>query len=281
MKLTIAMATYDDYNGVFFTVNALRLYHPICMTDEVEFVVIDSNPDSPHGREVASLCRTIKATYIQTTVSGAWVKYQAFDFAQGDVVLVIDCHVLLHAGGIDAVLDYFKDGNHDMLQGPCVYDCLKAYGTHFDPVWRDHDFGMWGTNKEAYEKGDPFEIPMVGMGCFALRRDAWKGINQGFRGFGSEEWYMAEKVRSWGGKVMCHPSLKWTHRWGRPDGVPYKFSLEDKIYNYAVGWNELYGFKDPRFIGMVDHFCTQMNPETVCSIVEQAITESTKSTDSL
>ena len=272
-SLTIAMATHDDYDGVFFTVEALRLYHPACA--EAEFLVMDSHPESTHGDEVRRFCESAKVRYAPMEIQSSWNKYRAFDLAQGDVVMVVDCHLLLHPGAVDAVLDYYdKTSNGDMLQGPCVYDCLKHYGTHFDPMWRGHDFGTWGTNKEAVEAKIPFSIPMCGMGCFALRREAWKGINQGFKGFGSEEWYMAEKVRSWDGDVKCHPAFKWTHRWGRPNGVPYKFSLEDKIYNYAVGWNELYGFNDPRFIGMVDHFCTQHPPERVCSIVEDAIVKS-------
>lgn len=271
-KLTIAMATYDDYDGLFFTITSLRLYHPVCMTDEVEFLVLDSNPDSPHGQEVSKFCKTIKATYAPVPGTSAWVKYRAFDLAKGDVAIVLDCHVLLHPGAVDAVLAYYEASpNADMLQGPCVYDCLVGYGTHFEPKWRDHDFGCWATNKEAVEAGEPFSIPMVGMGCFALRREAWKGISQDFKGFGSEEWYMAEKVRSWGGDVKCHPALKWTHRWGRPSGVPYKFSLEDKIYNYAVGWNELYGYHDPRFIGMADHFARQLDPKRVAQIIQSAI----------
>ena len=47
--LTIGMAVYDDYDGVYFTVQALRLYHEICRSDRVEFIIIDNNPDSANG----------------------------------------------------------------------------------------------------------------------------------------------------------------------------------------------------------------------------------------
>ena len=39
-KLTIGMATYDDYDGVFFTIQSLRMHHRICNTDAVQFVVM-------------------------------------------------------------------------------------------------------------------------------------------------------------------------------------------------------------------------------------------------
>jgi hypothetical protein len=45
-KLTIGMATYDDYDGVYFTLQALRLYHPEVLAD-TEFLVIDNHPDGP------------------------------------------------------------------------------------------------------------------------------------------------------------------------------------------------------------------------------------------
>ena len=39
-RLTIGMATYDDYDGVFFSVQAIRMYHPE-ITDQIELLVID------------------------------------------------------------------------------------------------------------------------------------------------------------------------------------------------------------------------------------------------
>ena len=39
-KLTVGMATYDDYQGVFWTVQALRMYHAEVM-DQVEIIVIE------------------------------------------------------------------------------------------------------------------------------------------------------------------------------------------------------------------------------------------------
>src|SRR5262249_17348834 len=45
-KLTIGMATYDDYDGVYFTLQSIRLHHPEILTD-AEFVIIDNNPDGP------------------------------------------------------------------------------------------------------------------------------------------------------------------------------------------------------------------------------------------
>ena len=48
------MATFDDYHGVYFSIQALRMYHPEIM-DETEIIIIDNNPDSAHGKDCANL----------------------------------------------------------------------------------------------------------------------------------------------------------------------------------------------------------------------------------
>jgi hypothetical protein len=44
--LTISMAVYDDYDGVYFTVTALGLYHP-AFAGRVRLLVVDNHPDGP------------------------------------------------------------------------------------------------------------------------------------------------------------------------------------------------------------------------------------------
>src|SRR5262249_42947024 len=42
-RLTIGMATYDDYDGVYFTIQSIRFHNPE-LDGQLEFVVIDNNP---------------------------------------------------------------------------------------------------------------------------------------------------------------------------------------------------------------------------------------------
>ena len=44
--LAIGMATYDDYDGVYFSIQAIRLYHPEILPF-VEFIVVDNHPARP------------------------------------------------------------------------------------------------------------------------------------------------------------------------------------------------------------------------------------------
>ena len=44
-----------------------------------------------------------------------------------------------------------------------------------------------------------------------------------------------EKFRQAGRKVQCLPFLRWLHRFGRPAGVAYPLTREDKLRNYLLG----------------------------------------------
>ena len=44
-KMPGYVCTYDDYDGVYFSVQAIRLYHPE-VTQHTEIVVLDNHPDS-------------------------------------------------------------------------------------------------------------------------------------------------------------------------------------------------------------------------------------------
>ncbi|MCI5212494.1 MAG: hypothetical protein D3910_27750, partial [Candidatus Electrothrix sp. ATG2] len=87
--------------------------------------------------------------------------------------------------------------------------------------------------------GEPFDIPMQGLGLFACRKDTWPGFNPDFYRFGGEEGYIHEKFRQAGGRTLCLPFLHWLHRFARPMGVPYPVIWKDRIHNYLLGFTEL------------------------------------------
>ncbi|MAH47468.1 hypothetical protein CMI37_16710 [Candidatus Pacearchaeota archaeon] len=252
--LTIGMATFDDFHGVYFSIQALRMYHPEIM-DETEIIIIDNNPDSAHGKECSNLkghCPNLK--YIPfTEYKSTVVRNQIFEQAQGDFVVSMDCHVLFEPGSLKRLLDFYKqDPTTDNLhQGPLVYDDLKNISTHFDPVWREQMYGIWQTDERGKDpNGEPFEIPMQGLGIFSCRKEAWLGFNKNFRGFGGEEGYIHEKFRQNGKKCLCLPFLRWVHRFGRPDGVKYPLTMENKLRNYFIGHFELGLSVEP----IIEHF---------------------------
>ncbi len=242
-KLTIGMATYDDYDGVYFTLQSLRLYHAE-VVDNVEFLVVDNHPDGPCSDALKSLENSIPSyRYVpHTSRIGTSARDAVFAEASGDFVLCIDCHVLIVPGTVKRLLDYFDANPHtrDLIQGPLLADNLVRLSTHFHPEWRAAMYGTWALDELGREPdAPPFEIPMQGLGLFACRRAVWPGFNPRFRGFGGEEGYLHEKFRQAGGRTLCLPFLRWVHRFNRPLGAPYPNTMEDRARNYWIGRREL------------------------------------------
>lgn len=277
--LTIGMATYDDFDGVFFSIQAIRMFNLKKNLDEIEFIVIDNNPNSKHGEMTKNFVQNwIKGKYIPyTEKKSTSARNEIFKNASGEYTLCMDSHVLIEEGGIENLLEYYKKNpdSKNLISGPLWYDDLKNYATHFDPVWRDIMYGIWATNKKDYEKGDPFEIPMMGLGLFSCKTSEWKGFNDKFKGFGGEEGYIHEKFRRAGGKCICIPNLKWNHRFGRPDGSKYPNYIEDRVWNYFIGWLEiLKNPEDPFFLSIEKAFEERMPSGLIKSIFKKAIDES-------
>jgi hypothetical protein len=239
------MVTYDDFDGVYFSIQSIRMFHKEIL-NEVEFIVIDNNPHGAHGKAVEDFISWIKDVPIKyikfAEYKSTAIRSKIFEYANTPYVLVMDCHVLFEAGSLKKLIDFFdsKNDGGNLIQGPLLYDDLKNISTHFDLVWRSQMWGTWATDERGKDtNGPPFEIPAQGLGCFASRKDDWLGFNPKFRGFGGEEGYIHEKYRKAGKKTLCLPFLRWIHRFGRPNGVPFPLTLENKVKNYFIGFEEL------------------------------------------
>jgi hypothetical protein len=277
-RLTIGMATYDDYDGVFFTIQSIRTYHPE-IVDDVEFVVIDNNPGGRCSEALKGLDYWINAyRYVpRGNWSGTAIRDAVFEEASSDVVLCVDSHVLIVPGAIRRLIDFCEAApdSRDLIQGPLVYDDLRSISTHFEPRWQAGMYGVWATDERATDPdAAPFDIPMQGLGLFACRRSAWPGFNPAFRGFGGEEGYIHEKIRRRGGRTLCLPFLRWVHRFGRPMGLPYVNRWEDRIRNYVIGFKEL-GFDTAE---LEAHFTQLLGDATAARIFAAIRSEEAQST---
>lgn len=261
VRLTVGIATYDDFDGAFFTASSALLHHSEVF-DDAEILILDNHP---RGQESAALAKFARASskvrYVPyEKVNSTAVRDVLFREAAGEVVVVLDSHVLLAAGALRALLDYYDDPAHagDMVQGPLLSsDGTTIVATHMVPEFAKAMYGHWGMDERGLDPAGPaFEIELHGLGTFAMRRDAWPGLNPLFRGFGGEEGYIHEKVRRAGGRVVCLPAYRWLHRFDRPRGVPYPLQLDDRIHNYLVGWAEI-GY-DTSIV--LDHFEDHAGP---------------------
>lgn len=243
-KLTIGVATHDDYDGLYFTIQSIRMFHPEVL-DDIEFVIIDNNPTSGHGKANQKFTTWIKEPiqYLPfTKYQSAFVKGKVFDLADTPYVICIDSHVLLEPGSLKKLIDFYDKGYDDgnLLHGPLVYDDMDNISTHFELRWSNHMWGQWATDDRGKDpSGLPFEIPAQGMGLFSCRKDSWLGFNKRFRGFGGEEGYIHEKYRQHGKKTLCLPFLRWMHRFDRPNGTNYPNDLKQRYNNYLIGFTEL------------------------------------------
>ena len=266
VALTIGMATYDDFDGVYFTLQALRLYQDLQGT---ELLVVDNYgcDDTRNFVEHWATGRYVRATDV---VGTAAPRGRVFREAQGEAVLCCDSHVLFAQGAIGRLKAFYRDHPEctDLLQGPLVYDDLDNLATHSDPVWRGQMWGVWATDPRGRDPdGEPFDIPMQGLGAFSCRKDAWLGFNPRFRGFGGEEGYIHEKFRRAGRRTLCLPWLRWSHRFSRPRGVPYPLTVEDKLRNYLIGHAELGLDLRP----IVAHFAEFLSAETIAGVMSDAL----------
>jgi hypothetical protein len=162
IELTIGMACHNDWDGTYFTLQALRLYHADVLREyNVELLVVDNDPLGPEGGYTRDLVTQwvdadcgpgkglARATYVGAPeVEGtAAPRDLVFRRASGRVVLCLDCHVLLYPGALSALMDYYDEPEHelDMAQGPLYMDDFIHHATHMDNVWRDQMLGTWAV----------------------------------------------------------------------------------------------------------------------------------------
>lgn len=266
------MPVYDDYDGVYFTVQALKMYHDV----DFELIVVDNNPSSPHGEETKNfVTKWSGGRYIPVTEkTGTSVKNEIFKASETEYTLCIDCHVLIQRGSLNSLTDYYKSNpdTTNLIQGPLLLDNLEREYTHFNDKWGSLMHGQWATDSEKLSKEEPFEISSMGMGLFSCRTDAWPGFHELFKGFGGEEGYIHRKFRNRGDKCLCLPDLKWIHRFGRPSGIPYPNILEDRLWNYIIGALDTLDPRDAYFDEIFSEFRPFLPQGTVESIFQKAKT---------
>ena len=260
------MATYNDFDGVYFTLQALRLYQDL---EHTELLVIDSY-GCPETKNLVEGWLNARYILAKDVVGTAAPRDLVFREARGKAVLCCDCHVLFAPTVIAQLKQFYHEhpACQDLLQGPLLYDDGKLIATHFEPCWREQMWGTWASDPRGQDpSGEPFEIPMQGLGAFSCLKQAWLGFHPGFRGFGGEEGYIHEKFRQAGRRCLCLPWFRWMHRFSRPSGVRYPVRVEDKLRNYVIGHAEL-GLD---LVPVLGHFSQYLPQDQVIAIAEQAL----------
>jgi len=324
-KLTIGMAHYSDFHGVFFTVQdiikELVFNGRVDLLRQIEFVIVENNNGCEHSKSVKDLANKhanlVRVIDLEGRQGTSCTRNRVIQEARGKFVLVMDCHVLLCpvVKTIERLIDFinYNDKSEDLYCGPLVFDSMNSLYTHFNDEWSGGMWGRWGISwscvceaynfsviekdgksqfvdlatqerlhkckycdrnfpeldfaghesrlkMEGYERlatdpqSKPFEVFAQGLGLFLTRKNSWLGFNDNQSGFGGEECYIHEKYRLAGRKTNCLPFLKWVHRFGRPEGVQYAVSTEQKMVNYIHEFKELGLSPKP----LIDHFVKEL-----------------------
>lgn len=242
MKLTIGMASYKNFQEVWFTVQSLIMYQDL---SDTEILIIDNFGDDRLRDFVAGWWQAHPVRYVRYNekTGTAAPRNQVFAEARGQWVFCMDSHVLLAPGTVARLKKWLSAHPDclDLLQGPMLYDDQRVTADSFSDTWAGNMWGVWRI-AEVQEEQEPYEIPMMGLGLFGCRRDAWLGFNPNFRGFGGEEGYLHTKYRNAGRKTLCLPWLKWLHYFHTREGVctsPHTPLTADIIHNYETGFAEV------------------------------------------
>jgi hypothetical protein len=141
--LTVGMAVIDDFHGIYFSVQALKLYHPA-----VNIVVVDNKPESKHGQFTAALCKNVGAKYVpmSSPKGTSPTRNRVIDEAETEFVICIDPHVMFYRYALDEVYRGIdnKTLGDDLYSGPLMMDDGDSCSTHFNREWRSEMYGTWG-----------------------------------------------------------------------------------------------------------------------------------------
>ena len=82
-KLTIGSAVYDDFEGVYFSYQSLRLNNKDILKD-LDLVIIDNNPESEEGQATKHFCTQAGIRYTPyTKKTSTAIRNEIFKNAEG------------------------------------------------------------------------------------------------------------------------------------------------------------------------------------------------------
>jgi hypothetical protein len=172
--LTIGMAHFDDFSGLWPTIQSIRLNNSDLMA-QTEFVVVNNNPED---RETANAIKGLLGVHDDTNdPAGKKLDYtagvhgnlpdcfgtkyvelpgnrgtsisreQIFRHARGKYTAAMDCHLEFWPNSFRALMAHYATDpeSSDIISGPLMYDSLRNVSTHFNDEWDDAMWGKWGA----------------------------------------------------------------------------------------------------------------------------------------
>jgi hypothetical protein len=156
-RITIGMATYDDFEGIWCTVQSVFLHNKWEKPEDVEIVIVDTSPQGSEHKKLVqdfinkgghtlpgSRTPNLKYVTLDKVIGTTYPRDIIFEIATAPIVCVMDCHVMLPSDTLLKLLDWFEARPEckDLIHGPILYDNLHTINTQFSDQFRG---GMWGT----------------------------------------------------------------------------------------------------------------------------------------
>lgn len=172
--LTIGMAHFQDFAGLWPTIQSIRLNNRPLMS-QVQFLVINNSPeDQSTANAIRGLLAKTKLRehawepiyHELGNIKGTSASRNAiFQHAQGKYVAVMDCHLEFAPGWLQTLLNYYAQNpeTNDLISGTLINDSLDSFSTHFRDDWGG---GMWGQWAQAWQcqcgpNGSYFDLQKV------------------------------------------------------------------------------------------------------------------------
>ena len=264
--LGFCLPHFNDWEGAWATVeNILGYAKAGGFLDQIEIVVGDQTPDTPHGRKLAEyLTHVPNARYVKLPPHGsARAKDDTIKASQAEWVCLLDCHATWEPGSLEATMAYLKRHRfaQDLFGGVMLTGTLAKdiYSSHLDRTWQGDTLGKWQHDDRAAKRtAKPFEIENLAGWFLLCRKEAWlkaKPYHPAFRGFGGEEGVMSLAFQTIGRRCLVLPCARAVHRFGRAEGPSFSNDLHDRVRNYAIAFKQ-FG-RDDELDRMRDYFTKQ------------------------
>ena len=268
VKLTIGMPTYNDFDGVYFTLQALRLYQDLADT---ELLVVD-NYGCEHTKKFVE--GGAKGRYILATdaVGTAAAKNRVFAEARGEAVLCCDSHVLFDPGAIARLKAYYRSIPTAAIscKGLSWHDDLKTISTHYKPGVAERDVGHLGDGpaREWIRRGSRSRSGCRGWGSSVAARQRLAGLQSGLSRLRRRRRLHPREGPARREPAACAcPGCAGCTASAGPAGVPYPALLFDKVRNYIIGFTEVGLDREP----IRSHFSNRLSAEQFAAMEAEAV----------
>lgn len=276
-KLTIGIYVYDDYDGVRYLIDSIRINNPEILSN-IEFVIIDNCPDTTNSNALMEFLTTsVKNVAFNYVAYGRYpnhaYRFEAIELAKTPYVLVTESKTQFTPGSLKSLIDFFDSGMDEgrIITGPRIKDDFSDVMTHFKYEWNGEFYGVAEKDPRVDSQVEPFEIEGILPGVFAIRKADWRKISRA--AFASNGAYAEDVVLSMrkfltlGKRPLCLPTFKWTCRMIKTNGKNIPDSVLNRFHNYATAFLQL-GLND-KLIELKTQYAEKITNERMDEIISK------------